>query len=135
MIPRREKRYEADFPVQLQWQLGQAVRRAAARCLDLSASGAKLETRERIQRGTVVLVHSDDFGRMGLGSVRYCNVKKLNYNIGVFFSTTLQHDPARRRVLDELIGEPDAPQIGTGETAAAGTEPSSERDIFSKQFI
>lgn len=131
MTPAREERYEVEFPVFLSWQAGQTVRRVAARCLDLSVSGARLETKDRIQPGTTVLVHSEHFGRMGLASVKYCSVNKLNYDVGVHFGTALHlSDPARRTILDGLIRKP-APEPTEAEIA----DTLSEIAVFTKEFI
>lgn len=100
----REERFDVDFPVQLSWQVGTTVWRVAARCVNLSASGARLESRDRVQPGTTVLVHSELFGRMGLAVVKYCNRNALKQEIGVCFGVALQlSDPARRRILEGLI--------------------------------
>ncbi len=103
----REERFDVDFPVQLSWQAGTIVRRVAARCVDLSASGAKLETRDQVPPGTAVLVHSGHFGRMGLAAVKYCKRNTMKYEIGLHFGMALQlSHPARRRILEGLIRRP-----------------------------
>ena len=100
----REERFDVDFAVQLSWQVGTAVRRVAARCVNLSASGARLETRDPVPSGTTVLVYSELFGRMGLAVVKYCNRDALKHEIGISFGVSLQlSDPARRRILEGLI--------------------------------
>jgi hypothetical protein len=71
MTEGREQRYAVDFPVFLSWQVNDAIHRVTARCVNLSPSGAKLETKDRLEPRTMVLVHSERFGRMGMASIRY----------------------------------------------------------------
>jgi hypothetical protein len=100
----REERYEVDFPVFLSWQVGNAVQRVTARCVNLSPSGAKLETRDRLQPRTNVLVHSEQFGRMGTASIRYCTRQAMKYEVGLQFATPFARgDPVRRKILDGLL--------------------------------
>jgi hypothetical protein len=122
----REERFDVDFTVQLSWQVGATVRRVMARCVDLSASGAKLETQNAVQPGTTVLVHSEHFGRMGLAVVKYCNRNTMKYEIGVCFGVALQlSDPARRRILEGLIRTP----------APAETVPEPEREAAKAMVV
>jgi hypothetical protein len=99
----REKRYQVDFPIFLSWQVKDAVHRVTARCLNLSRSGAKLETKERLEVRANILVQSAHFGRMGMASIRYCARKGMNYEVGLQFAGTFGlSDPARRKILEEI---------------------------------
>jgi hypothetical protein len=100
----REERYEVDFPVFLSWQVNDAVHRVMARCVDLSPAGAKLETKDRLAAHTMVLVHSESFGRMGMASIRYCVRQTMRYEVGLEFSVTFGlSDPVRRKILEGVL--------------------------------
>ena len=116
MKPSREERFAVDFPVNLSWQTGNAVRRTTARCVELSASGAKLETKDPLQPGTAVVVLSDHFGRMGTAAVKYCSRNTMKYEVGLCFGVPLElSDPARRRILEGLIRRPAPAEAETEE--------------------
>lgn len=121
-----DARFDVDFPVQLSWQAGQTVRRIAARCLALSASTVKLETQDRVDQGMTVLVHSHEFGRMGLASVGCCNRNALKFEVELRFGSPLHlGDPARQRIVEELIRK----------AAARKAASPGERPVFAKQFV
>jgi hypothetical protein len=103
----REERYEVDFTVFLSWQVNDAVHRVTARCVNLSPSGAKLETRDRLEVRASVLVHSEQFGRMGMASIRYCVRKGMKYEVGLEFGGIFGlSDPVRRKILDGVLAGP-----------------------------
>lgn len=100
----REERYEVDFPVFLSWEAGNTIHRVMARCVDLSAVGAKLETRDRLDVRASILVHSEKFGRMGTASIRHCARKGMKYEIGLEFSFAFGlGDPARQKILGSVM--------------------------------
>lgn len=100
----REERYKVDFTVFLSWQANNAVHRVAARCVDLSPSGAKLETRDRLEVRSSILVQSNQFGRMGMASIRYCVRQGMKYEVGLEFGGTFElSDPVRRKILDAVL--------------------------------
>jgi hypothetical protein len=101
----REKRYAVSFAITLMWEeKSGAVRRARGRCLDLSPEGMRIETRERVDPGTTVLVASDQFGRMGHATVRYYRREMLNASVGLRFSTVYGlEDPGRRKILTTVL--------------------------------
>jgi hypothetical protein len=102
----REIRYKVDFPVYLSWQIKDAIHRVMARCVNLSPSGAKVETKDRLELHTNVVVHSKHFGRMGLASVRYCTRKVMIYEVGLeFTSKFVLSDPTRKQMLDRVLLE------------------------------
>jgi hypothetical protein len=85
-----ENRYKVDLHVSLAWQDRQGrPRRASARCLNLSASGAHVETIDPLTPQSSVIVHSDAFGRMGHATVRYCFRLGMKYRVGLHFSSSL----------------------------------------------
>jgi hypothetical protein len=100
----REQRYDVDFPVFLSWQANDGVHRVTARCVNLSPSGAKLETKDRLAVRASILVQSQQFGRMGMASIRYCERKAMKYEVGLEFAATFGlSDPARRKILDAVL--------------------------------
>jgi hypothetical protein len=106
-MTRPETRYSVDFPVFLTWQdrLG-AVRRLPARCSNLSASGAHVETTDPFAPYTQVLVSSENFGRLGHASIRYCRRQGMRYRIGLQFTSALVlSDAMRKKMLAQAIGE------------------------------
>lgn len=104
---RPEDRHKVDFPVFLSFQgAGGAIQRVTARCVDLSPSGARLETKDRLAIRENVLVHSEKFGRMGLASIRYCVREGMKYSVGMQFSAILKlSDPVRKKILDGVLSE------------------------------
>lgn len=107
----REERYAVDFPVFLTVQAGGVSRRLDARCIGLSGSGATVETLDRLEKGTMVLVTSSHFGRMGFASVRYCTRTSMKYTMGLSFGASLRlSDPQRRVLLEKLLRPPSKPE-------------------------
>lgn len=80
------------------------LRRAAGHCFDLSASGARVETREELELRSSVLVTSNQFGRMGNATIRYCRREGMKYIAGLQFSTAFGlSDPVRKAMLDKVL--------------------------------
>jgi Tfp pilus assembly protein PilV len=112
MPTRPEERYRVDFQVFLAWHKNGVAQRVAGRCVDLSPSGAKLETRDKLETRSTVLVHSEQFGRMGLASIRHCTRQGMKYDVGLEFSTAFgMSSPTRRKAL-EKVQRADAAQQG-----------------------
>jgi hypothetical protein len=113
MRAKPEERYEVSFTVVLIWQeKNGATLRAAGVCVDLSPSRAKLETLDRLAPRSTVMVHSEQFGRMGSASIRYCTRHGMKYSVGLQFSTAfVLSDPIRKNVLKHVLRE----GPGTGE--------------------
>lgn len=107
MTKRPEERYRVDFPVFLSWQAKNgAIQSVPGRCVDLSPSGAKLESRDSLEVRSSVLVHSEHFGRMGTASIRYSVRKGMKYEVGLHFSTAFGlSDPVRKRILEGVLRE------------------------------
>jgi len=100
----RETRYEVDFPVFLSWQRGSSLHRVTARCVNLSPTGAKLETKDPLELRACGLMHSSEFGRMGMASVRYCRRNLMKYEVGLQFGATFAlGDPVRRQMLERVL--------------------------------
>ena len=119
MRPRPEARYPVDFQVFLTFQLRNGlVQRVAGRCVNLSPSGAKVETRDKLEHRSTITLHSGEFGRMGTAIIRYCNRRGMKYEVGLEFSTVFGlSDPARRKVLDTVL----RPEGGVAERVPAAT--------------
>jgi hypothetical protein len=100
-----EERYSVSFSVALGWvDKGGLVRRLNGRCVDLSPEGMKIETRDRLETGTVVTVQSDEFGRMGHATVRHVQRDKMQCLVGLKFGAAFGlGDPARRKILDRVL--------------------------------
>lgn len=112
MRPRSEDRYRVDFQVFLTWQTNGVMRRVVGRCVDLSPSGAKLETKDKLEARSTVLVHSEQFGRMGFANIRHCNRHGMKYNVGLEFSIAFgMSSPSRRQALDQVRRPVPAPQL------------------------
>ena len=110
----REVRHSASFSVSLMWQeKSGAVRRVGGRCLNLSSEGMGVDTRDRVDAGTVVLVLSDEFGRIGHATVRYCRRDGMKYAVGLKFSSAFAlGGPIRSKILAQALKpdrEGDAP--------------------------
>jgi hypothetical protein len=104
---RPEPRYRVNFPVYLTWQAKDgSLRRALARCLNISASGAMVETDYPLEQYAGVIVESDRFGRIGHATIRYCARQMMKYNIGLMFTASLGlSDSVRRKVFEKAIEE------------------------------
>jgi hypothetical protein len=107
MKPRPEDRYRVDFPVYLSWQAANgANQRVSGRCVDLSPSGAKLETQNPLEARAQILMHSEAFGRMGVGTIRYCRRDGMKYRVGLQFGAVFElSDPVRRKILERVLRE------------------------------
>ena len=107
----RAERFKVEFPVFLAWQDRQGVpRRLTGKCVDLSAAGAQVETKDQLPSQTMVLVTSECFGRMGHATVRYCRRDGMKYRVGIHFTSLMQlSDPMRRSILETVIRKSDPP--------------------------
>jgi hypothetical protein len=112
MRPRSEERYPVDLQVFLTWHKNGVAQRVVGRCVNLSPSGARLETRDKLETHSTVLVHSEQFGRMGLASIRHCTRKGMKYDVGLQFNTAFgMSSPTRRRVLEQVRRTASKPQL------------------------
>jgi hypothetical protein len=105
---RPEVRYRVDFPVFLSFLGAKGdLQRVAGRCVNLSSSGARLETKDQLAIRSTVLLHSEHFGRMGTASVRYCVRDGMKYSVGVQFASVFPlSDPERRKMLESVQQQP-----------------------------
>jgi hypothetical protein len=92
--PRSEHRSNKRLPVNYRFliyfndpEAGQ--RFVAARGINMSKSGALVETREPIALANMVYVKVGDLGLMGMASVRHCTVRGPKFRIGLYFPTPL----------------------------------------------
>lgn len=104
-MPRPEQRFRVDFQVFLSWQDRRGTRREApARCVDLSASGARVEARDQYEVRTQVQITSEQFGRMGTATVRYSRREGMKFIIGLQFNAAFGlSDPARKAILTRVL--------------------------------
>ena len=104
---RDQERFSVDFPVYLSWQdKTGVVRRTSAVCTDLSESGMKLFTMDRLERLTVVVVGSEVLGRLGHATIQYCNRVRMKNQLGLQFAVPFRlSDPARRRILEQVTSK------------------------------
>jgi hypothetical protein len=74
----------------------------SARCLDLSAEGARLETDVPLPARANIALLSARYGTLGTASVRYCTRDGLKYSVGVEFTSPLSlASPGRKRCLED----------------------------------
>jgi hypothetical protein len=84
---RRHERVAASHKLLLSWIDAQGVHRVVrGKCVDISASGMKVESPEPIEVRSTVSIRGDG-PLAGSGSVRYCIHKGLKYWIGVEFAS------------------------------------------------
>jgi hypothetical protein len=109
---RRHARLPFDDQMQVSWKDSRSqVQTQRAKCLDLSAEGARLETDRPIPARATITVHSARYGSLGTASVRHCVRHTLNYWIGVEFTASpALAGQGRKRCLEEMrIPEEDRP--------------------------
>jgi len=101
---RRHARLPFEAQMQMSWKDPRGrVQQLRAKCLDLSAEGARLETDTPIQTRSRISLHSPRYGSLGTASVRSCVRHTLKYWIGVEFTSSLAlAGEARKRCLDEI---------------------------------
>lgn len=99
---RRHARQPFESQVQVSWKDSRGqVKSLLAKCLDLSAEGARLETNVPIPPRTAITLHSARYGGLGAASVRHCARQALKYLIGVEFTSALAlAGPGRKRCLE-----------------------------------
>jgi len=95
---RRHARQPVDGVVQVSWKDARGqVKSLPAKCLDLSAEGARLETAAPIPPRTSITLHSARYGALGAASVRHCVRQGLKYRVGVEFTAALALAGAGRK--------------------------------------
>jgi hypothetical protein len=105
---RRHVRRQLDVAAQVTWKDGRGQAKSlAARVLDLSAEGARLETGLPIPARTSIVLHSARHGMLGTAVVRHCVRRQSKYSIGIEFTLAgVLADPGRERCMEEA-GVPD----------------------------
>ena len=79
------------------------VQNQRAKCLELSAEGARLETAARIPPRTTITLQSARYGSLGTASVRHSERHTLNYWIGVEFTAAqVLAERGRKRCLEAM---------------------------------
>jgi PilZ domain len=104
---KREKRKATRDPISgsltILWGTNsQDERISRATLIDLSDRGAKFRVAERIPAGSWLMFNYHQVGASGRGTVRYREMVKSCYNIGVEFSGGTGWNPASNRFTTEL---------------------------------
>jgi hypothetical protein len=123
---RRHARYPYDGVLQVSWKDSRGlIKKVQARCVDLSAEGACLETDTPIPTRTSITLHSARHGSLGTASVRHCVRDALKYSIGVEFTSALTlAQLGRKRCFQEVQPPPPGAAMTATET------PTSESSTF-----
>lgn len=101
---RRHVRLPFEGEVQVSWKDTRGlVQKVRAKCMDLSAEGARLLTDVPIAARTGVTLTSAEFGNLGNAKVRHCVREGLKYSLGVEFTSSLPlSGQGRKRCLEEI---------------------------------
>jgi hypothetical protein len=93
-VPRAEHRSHKRLPVNYRFliyfndpETGQ--RCIPARSINMSKSGALVETQEPIGLANMVYVKVGKLGLMGMASVRHCTVRGSKFRVGLYFPNPL----------------------------------------------
>ena len=88
-----ENRFHARLPIKNRFSIyydnagmQQYVR---ARGINLSGSGALVETDQPMSVGSIVYIRANDLGLMGTASVRHCTLKGSKFRVGLYFPKPL----------------------------------------------
>ena len=91
--PRSEQRFHDRLPVKYRFSIysnekgGQHC--ISARGINMSRSGALVETEEPIGIGSMIYIQTPELGLMGSASVRHCTAKGSKFRIGLHFPSPL----------------------------------------------
>jgi EAL and modified HD-GYP domain-containing signal transduction protein len=92
---RREVRHAVQGPINILWEDAGREKAAVAQLLNVSVHGVQLQTTERLAVHTPVSCNAVKIRVSGRGVVRYCNLQKGKYLIGLEFANgTGWRDPA-----------------------------------------
>ncbi len=86
---RSSKRLPVDYRFSIFSSNGAGQHYIPARGINMSRSGALVETEEPVVIGSVVAVKVNKLGLMGSASVRHCTVKGGRFRIGLHFPSPL----------------------------------------------
>jgi len=89
--------------VRVSWQTRSGeMKTIAAKCVDLSDQGARIECELPIDLHTNVYLQAPAYGLLGNASVRYCRRSGIRHVVGLLFSSVVsQADRGRKRCLDQ----------------------------------
>jgi hypothetical protein len=113
-MPKSQLRRHARLPfeerMQVSWKDSHSrVLDQPAKCLELSAEGARLETERPLPLRATITLQSAHYGSLGTASVRHCVRQGLNYWIGVEFTTSQAlAGPGRKRCLGDMQPPPES---------------------------
>jgi DnaJ domain/PilZ domain len=83
---RRKQRQLFDCALELSWKDSDAIGRTiAVRAIDLSDSGIRVESSERIELHTEVFIRAERYGLTGSTAVRHCSRRGSKYVLGLEF--------------------------------------------------
>jgi hypothetical protein len=100
---RKSKRDAVSGVLTILWgSNAQEERISRANIIDLSSHGAKFRLSERIPAGAWVMFNYHQMGASGRGTVRYCQMVRSSYHIGVEFSGGTGWNPDSNRFATEL---------------------------------
>jgi DnaJ-like protein/PilZ domain-containing protein len=83
---RRDSRFVTSTTFDLTWKDQEVTRFTLARGLDISASGARIETLEEIPPGTAIYIQARRYNLMGHAHVRHCSRRGSSYVVGLEFT-------------------------------------------------
>jgi hypothetical protein len=101
---RRHARLPFEGEIWVSWKCSRGlVQKMRAKCMDLSAEGARLLTDLPIAARTNISLTSPRHGNLGTASVRHCVREGLKYSLGVEFTSSLPlSGQGRKRCLEEI---------------------------------
>jgi hypothetical protein len=100
---RRTKRDEISGSLAILWGTNsQEERISRATLVDVSAHGARFKLSERIPPGSWLMFNHHQVGISGRGTVRYCQLVKSYYQIGVEFSCGTGWHPVPAGISSDL---------------------------------
>ena len=68
-------------------------------------------TVDQLEPRSTIVVQSEQFGRMGMASIRYCNRSGMKYIVGLEFSSVFGlSDPVRKKILEKVLRPEAAPR-------------------------
>ena len=101
---RRHARHPFEGELEVSWKDSCGlIKKLRAKCVDLSAEGACLETDVPIPARTSITLHSARHGSLGTATIRHCVRSALKYTLGIEFTCALALGGAgRKRIFQEV---------------------------------
>ncbi len=89
-----ENRFHQRLPVKYRFSIyasdtESGQRHLMARGINMSKSGALVETEEPLRVGTLVYIKTRDLALMGSATVRHCTAKGSKFRVGLYFPSPL----------------------------------------------